>query len=111
MGGRMKIRYSLFIGTVIFGLISCSTPVKSEGPGPVQVQQQIKHSKDDVTQLTTETQNKLQSVKNSSSAELVKYEISKIEEYITRSQKLLADGDADQKALKELDDTKKSTSR
>ncbi|OHD63219.1 MAG: hypothetical protein A2176_11660 [Spirochaetes bacterium RBG_13_51_14] len=113
----------------IIGLISCAVPVQSEE----QVQQQIKHTKEDVSQIVVETQNKLNGVKNSASAELVKYEISKIEEYIARSQKLLADGETDQafqtisiaqlyftmidarielqKALIELDNTKKNTSQ
>ena len=130
----MKIRYGFFMIALIIGPISCASPDKYDAPPQVkQQQQQTKHIKEDVSQFVTETQNRLNGVKNRSSAELLKYEISKIEEYIARSQKLLADGDADQafqaisiarlyfpmidarielqKALVELDDTKKSTSQ
>jgi hypothetical protein len=91
------------------------------------------HKKEDVSSLITEVQSKLGAIKNGASAELVKSETSRIDESCAHSQRLLAEGKIDeayneislanlyfqmmdaridlQKAIIELDETKKNLSR
>jgi uncharacterized protein YpmS len=53
------------------------------------------HKKEEVTAMITETQGKLAEYKGGGSANLIQYEIEKIEKYIASAQKLLADGKVD----------------
>ena len=92
-----------------------------------------KHKKEDVSGLITEVQNKLGTIKNGPSADLVKNETASIEESCALAQRLLSGGKIDeayneisianlyfqmidaridlQKALVELDDAKKTLSK
>jgi hypothetical protein len=54
-----------------------------------------KHKKEEVAQFITETEAKLNSIKNNSSAELVKNEIVQIETHIAASRKFLNGRDID----------------
>jgi hypothetical protein len=91
------------------------------------------HKKEDVSALITEVQSRLSTIKSGSSSELVRSETSRIDESCALSQRLLTEGKIDeayneinlanlyfqmidaridlQKAIIELDDTKKNLSR
>ena len=91
------------------------------------------HKKDDVSALITEAQARLNSARTGSTADIVRTEISRIEDSCALSQRLLSEGKIDEaynemmlcnlyfqmidarielhKAIIELDDTKKTLSR
>jgi hypothetical protein len=91
------------------------------------------HKKDDVSALITEAQTRLNTVRTGSTADIVRSEISRIDESCDLSRRLLSDGKIDeafnemtlcnlyfqmiearielQKAILELDETKKNLSR
>ena len=91
------------------------------------------HKKEEVSAMIAETQNRLSSIRSGPSVELVKQEITRIDEACDLSRKLLSDGKIDeayneltlgnlyfqmidarielQKALVDLDDTKKRITR
>jgi hypothetical protein len=121
-------RFTMYKRVLIFIAMLAAIPVLF-----LQYGYADQHKKEDVSALISEAQGKLGAIKNGASADLVKSDISRVEEYCTHSQRLLSDGKIDeaynevtlanlyfqiidaridlQKALVELDDTKKLLSK
>jgi hypothetical protein len=100
---------------------------------PIQIGYADQHKKEDVLSLIAEAQNRLTTIKSGSFSDLVRGESSRIDDTCAASQRLLSDGKIDdaynemnlanlyfqiiearidlQKAITELDDTKKNLSR
>lgn len=118
----------MFKRLTIFSTILMALVMMSWHPGYAD-----QHKKEDVSALITEVQSRLNTIKSGTSAELVRSETSRIDESCAISQRLLAEGKIDeayneitlanlyfqmidaridlQKAIIELDDTKKNLSR
>jgi hypothetical protein len=121
-------RFTMYKRVLIFIVMLAALPMLFMQHGYAD-----QHKKEDVSALISEAQGKLGTIKSGPSYELVKSDISRIEELCTHAQRLLSDGKVDdaynevnlanmcfqivdaridlQKALVELDDTKKLLSK
>jgi hypothetical protein len=80
----MKITNFIMLFACIFFALCWCAPVYAD-----------QHKKDEVTQLINQAQTRLDAVKAGNTADLIRYEISKLEGHIASSKKFLADGKTD----------------